>query len=79
MHPIMHPHEICLSHASQDYLPVRNSVPRDAPLVSRERRPRLVWGAATLGGDNLLFCSSLPPCIVCVRHFKVSRFIVSRS
>jgi hypothetical protein len=34
VHPIMHPHEIRLSHASQDYLPVRNSVPRDAPLVS---------------------------------------------
>ena len=79
MHPIMHPHEIRLSHASQDYLPVRHSVPRDVALVSSERRLRLAWGAATLGGDIPLFCSSRPPCIVCVRHFKVSRFIVSRS
>ena len=53
----MHPHEIRLSHASQDYLPVRHSVPRDVALVSSERRLRLAWGAATLGGDILLFCS----------------------
>ena len=79
MHPIMHLIEIRLSHASPDYLPVRNSVPSDAALVSSERRLCLAWGAATLGGDIPKFCSSLPPCIVCVRHSKVSRFIVSRS
>ena len=71
----MHPHEIRLSHASPDYLPVCHSVPRDVALVSSERRASLAWGAATLGGDILKFCSSRPPCIVCVRHF-VSRFIV---
>ena len=58
MHPIMHLLEIRLSHASPDYLPVRNSVPSDAALVLSERRLCLAWGAATLGGDVLLF---VPP------------------
>ena len=57
MHPIMHPHEICLSHASPDYLPVRHSVPSDAPLVSSELRASLAWGAATVAWDILKFCS----------------------
>ncbi len=57
MHPIMHLIEIRLSHASPDYLPVRNSVPSDAPLASSERRLCLAWGAATLGGDIPKFCS----------------------
>ena len=56
MHPIMHLLEIRLSHASPDYLPVRHSVPRDVALVSSERRLRLAWGAATLGGDIPKFC-----------------------
>ena len=49
MHPIMHLRIIaCLQFR-----------PQRCATVSSERRLRLAWGAATLGGDILLFCSGV--------------------
>ena len=74
----MHFYEIYLRmHLARAWqLTACSSVPRDAcPQGSSSGRDVVPWGTATPGGGILKFCSSRPPCIVCVRHF-VSRFIV---